>query len=193
MTFQVNPEQVEHISIEELEQGQVNLNINKAIGPSGDPDVFYKDTEVFNQTKHNLLRIFNEWFTEGYLPKFLKSFNLIPLSKDGTPYPKYPNIRIIGVASTLMKMYETTVLIKYQRHVDELNILHPKQRGCKPGFSCLENLLELMTEMRRAKSQEVTYRRNRIPNWRRSKTIIMFIDIKKAYDSVDRVKMLERL
>ena len=66
------------------------------------------------QLKSKLARTFEKWINKSMIPKYVKTARIIALSKDGTPYPSYGQIRPIAVLPAISKLLEQVVLEKLQ-------------------------------------------------------------------------------
>ena len=102
-------------------------------------------------------------------------------------------MRTIAVTPAITKLYELCVLGKLRVEIEEKNLIHAKQRGFVPSRSCDDNIADLAEIIQKAKDLEQSSRAARVPNWRRLKTYVLFIDLKKAFDKVQRPLLLQKL
>ena len=85
--------------------------------------------------------------------------------------------------------------MKNQELIEHLvkDLIHERQRGFVPSRSCDDNIADLAEVIQKAKDLEQSSRAARVPNWRRLKTYVLFIDLKKAFDKVQRPLLLQKL
>ena len=109
----------------------------------------------------------DEWGISGIVP--------VPKKGDLTKCTNYRGISLTQIAS---KIYNRLILNRIRPAIDK--IIRPNQNGFRPGRSTSSHLLALrrvIEELRNHKKE----------------AIITFIDFKKAFDSIDRKKMLKIL
>ena len=124
----------------------------------------------------------------------MKLARIIPLSKEpSNPFPAHGQVRTIAVTPAITKLYELCILGKLRKEIVEKELIHERQRGFVPSRSCDDNIADLAEVIQKAKDLEQQARQERVPNWRRTKTYILFIDLKKAFDMVQRPLLLEKL
>ena len=172
-------EEDEIINEEKLSQSIYICNINKSAGISQIPIEFYK----WNQK--NMVYILNNWFNMlidyGYVPKIIKTD-----TKKVIPKYNYNaeqkiredpgNYRPVAVQNNLMKIYDGCIKISVE-NLDEVNeIIKKNQAGFRRGMGTNEQIYIL---------QNAFYTNKKIH--------LAFLDIKKAYDSVNRDLLLDKL
>ena len=135
-----------------------------------------------------------QWISRLKIPKYLRLARIIPLSKEeSNPYPSHGQVRTIAVTPATMKLLELCILQKVRAEIDEKGLLHPLQRGFVPNRSCDDNLIDLTECINKAKDIEQKYREIKVLNRDRTKTFVLFIDLKKAFDKVPRRKLIRKL
>ena len=79
-----------------------------------------------------------------YFPAYLTTARVVPLSKDGTPYPNLDNIRTIAVLPAVSKLLELHVLLKLEPIIYGADGLHKAQQGFRPGAGTEINLARII-------------------------------------------------
>jgi hypothetical protein len=124
-------------------------------------------------------RIINLSFSSGYFPCLLKISKVIPIFKQGS-FHEVSNYRPISLLSNIEKIIEK---IMYSRLIDFLNknnILFPRQFGFRRGHSTSHALLSITERIFQALD-------------RGQVACGVFIDLKKAFDTVDHDILLHKL
>jgi hypothetical protein len=67
------------------------------------------------------------------------------------------------------------------------------QRGFTEGKSTFDNCIDLIIMMEEGKTRERAYRRAKTLVSKRIKQYILFIDFRKAFDKVNREKLLKKM
>ena len=75
----------------------------------------------------------------------------------------------------------------------ENKIIHQNQRGFRPGKACRNNIVDLIHVIQQAKQKEQRNRKEKIPVNKRQRTFVLFIDLKKAFDKVNRQHLLNKM
>jgi hypothetical protein len=123
-------------------------------------------------------RIINLSFSSGYFPCLLKISKVIPIFKQGS-FHEVSNYRPISLLSNIEKIIEK---IMYSRLIDFLNknnILFPRQFGFRRGHSTSHALLSITERIFQALD-------------RGQVACGVFIDLKKAFDTVDHDILLHK-
>ena len=159
----------DHIpSLEEVRAALFRLKNRKAAGMDGIPVELLKHGGESTVIWLHAI-ICKVWETER-APKAWKEAALVPLHKKGDPRV-CDNYRGISLLSVPGKVY-ARVLLDRINHVVEQRLLE-NQCGFRPGRSCVDHIFSLRQLME--KSRE----------WKRP-LYVCFIDLRKAYDSVNR-------
>ena len=178
----------------ELEVARTKLSKHKAVGVDRLADMRFHNEVLWDRIKDKVLFKFNEWALTLKIPQYLKLARIIPLSKEAnSAFPAHGQVRTIAVTPAITKLYELCILGKLREEIQEKDLIHERQRGFVPSKSCDDNLMDLAEIVQKAKDLERGARQARVPNWRRCKTFILFIDLKKAFDMVQRPLLLQKL
>ena len=160
-------------TMEEYQQVKRKISNGKAAGPDGIPPEVFKLTnidDIILEFANNLLNNLDkpeQWSINQIQP--------IPKSGDLSNVGNYRGIALSAIAA---KLVNKMLLNRIQPVLDPL--LRPNQNGFRPGRSTAAHILALRRVI------EGVYSQNR-------KAIIVFVDFKKAFDSIHRGKMLEIL
>ena len=126
-----------------------------------------------------LLHIFNLSFTTGKFPDNMKIAKVIPLFKSGTK-SDFSNYRPISLLPQFSKILEKLFCARLVAFVEKNKILFESQYGFRHNHStglALAELVEYVTEAMDKKDS----------------TIGVFIDLKKAFDTVDHSILIKKL
>ena len=127
----------------------------------------------------SLTCLINRSITTGYVPKGWKEARVIPIYKTGdmsTPN----NYRPISVLPIVSKILEKAVHFQLFEFLDKNDILFPNQSGFRPLHSTATALMKLVNQW----SSNID--NNKL-------TGVAFIDLRKAFDTVDHNILLNKL
>ena len=123
--------------------------------------------------------IFNGCILLGMYPDVLKTARIVPLYKSGDSSSP-SNYRPISTLCIFNKIFEKLIQSRLSNFLDEMNILSNKQFGFKKNTSTTHAIFTLISELQRSFNKK-TY------------TICLFLDLKKAFDTVNRDLLLHKL
>ena len=171
--FFINPtDEVEIISLID------NLCSNKATGPHSIP------TDILQLIKFNiatpLTRIINLSFSTGVYPDNLKVARVIPVYKDKGSMLQCNNYRPISLLSNINKIYEKIMHTRFYNFLNLHNCIYELQFGFREYHSTNHALLSLTENIREALDNN-------------SFACGIFIDLQKAFDTVDHSILLKKL
>jgi len=128
--------------------------------------------ENFDMISDTLLNIVNSSLESGIVPMSLKISTIIPVRKVDKTI-KAEEYRPINMLSAFEKILEKTVYLQIIEYVKETKILNDFQSGFRENFSCESALQFVLNEWREA-------------NDRGSMVGVVFLDLKRAFETVDR-------
>ena len=155
-----------------------SLENNKATGPNSIP------TEILKIIKYNicypLKEIINMSFATGVYPDKLKIAKVIPIFKNKGDQLQVSNYRPISLLSNINKIFEKLVYSRLYSFLNLHNCIYELQFGFRAKHSTNHALLSL-TEMIREALDNSNF------------ACGIFIDLQKAFDTVDHEILLNKL
>ncbi len=163
------------LSVEEVHQALRNLDPAKAHGPDGFPARILKECAL--QLAPSLHQLFTKSLRSSQVPAEWKLANIIPLHKKGNK-DHVENYRPISLLSTVSKTLERCVLNHISHHIQ--SNIHSAQYGFVNGRSCTAQLLSILQTIGKNLDKGL-------------QTDVVFMDISKAFDTVDHSILLQKL
>ena len=163
----------ENFTHEELQKAKKSLRDGKQAGPDNIPPEVLKYCDLDDI----LLEFANDLLNKKVKPKQWSEINLIPIPKSGD-LSDTSNYRGISLAPIAAKLVNKMILNRIQPKIDDH--LRPNQNGFRPGRTTTAHILALRRLIEGVKSH------NR-------KAIILYVDFKKAFDSIHRPTMMKIL
>ena len=123
--------------------------------------------------------ICNLSFTSGVVPEAMKISKIVPLFKSGDK-TVFTNYRPVALLPQFSKILEKLFCKRLNSFIDKNNILSENQYGFRANRSTSTALLDLLEEITKAHDEN-------------KHTIGVFIDLRKAFDTIDHDLLLEKL
>ena len=120
-----------------------------------------------------VLKFCNIALNSGCTPKIWSEINIIPIPKKGN-LSDCGNYRGISMCSVITKLMNKMILNRIRTELDPL--LRKSQNGFRPGRSTTAHILSLRRIIEGVKAKNLP-------------AVIIFIDFKKAFDSITRSSM----
>ena len=155
-----------------------DLSSNKALGPNSIP------TNIFHLIKLSvaqpLVNIINLSFEKGIYIDDLKISKVIPIFKDKGSDLEYTNYRPISLLSNINKIIEKLMHERLYSFLEKYKCIYDLQFGFRSGHSTTHALLDLTEDIRKAIDDN-------------KYAVGVFIDLQKAFDTVDHDILLKKL
>ena len=126
-----------------------------------------------------LTLLFNKSLETGIFPEEMKKADVVPLYKSKEKY-ECTNYRLISLLLTMSKLLEKIMYKRTYNFLEQTNQLYKSQYGFRQSHSCENVIMELVSSIIKGK-QEGLY------------TLALFIDLSKAFDTVDHEVLLSKL
>lgn len=126
-----------------------------------------------------LLFMLNGFITTGVIPRTLKTALVKPFFKKGQK-DKYENYRPISILPVIGQLLEKHLLITMSGFLNKFSVISPRQFGFVQGLGTV-SLLEEFSDLLHSAFDNNLY------------SCALFLDISKAFDSVDHSILLQKL
>ena len=156
----------------------MGLATDKSAGPDGMHPMLLKSCA--QAIAWPLSLIFSASFNEGEVPTDWKIASIAPIYKKKGRRTDPANYRPVSLTSVPCKIMESMIKVRMTKFIENNNLLSTHQHGFIQHRSCLTNLLEAMESW--TESLDNGYGVD-----------AMFLDYRKAFDTVSHMKLLEKL
>ena len=165
------------ITMQQLEKEIKNISVHKSSGIQHLSAYVLK--LCFNILKEKLLVVMNKSLFQGYFPKMWRHATIIPIPKVTIP-KEVGDLRPIALTPLPGKMLERFVHIQLMEHLDTHKLLNNIQNGFRKNHSTIDTIFKFTSNLQSYKNQ-------------RYNTIALYIDFKKAFDTVNHKILIEKL
>lgn len=168
---QIEMQDVDEITFEELKEALENTKNRKATGPDGiNMELLkYGGTVLHGRLRH----LINKCWRTKMIPETWKTAEVMSLFKKGDRRD-CRNYRGISLLNAIYKIY-TRIINKRLRIITEV-LLEEEQNGFRPGRSTIDNVFIMQQIFEKRKEFNL-------------ETHVAFIDFEKAFDRVNRKKL----
>lgn len=168
---------IDPTNIEEVRKIIKSLKTNTSSGIDGVNAKLIK--YIDSLVAENFTACINKCLQEGYFPNSLKMAKVSPIFKSGNRLDP-GNYRPISVLPVFSKVFEKILHNRLSSHLTNIDFLSSKQYGFRPQSSTLSACIDLVTNIK------VNIDKKKI-------ALGIFIDLKKAFDTVSHQKLLTKL
>ena len=154
-----------------------SLKVNKAAGLDKIPARLLKDAEM--ELAPSITYLVNKSISDGIVPDLWKVARVTPLHKSDDKL-QVENYRPISVLPVLSKVVERVVHSQLNAHLHQLDFLYQHQYGFRRGHSTEQAITQLNNWVLESMDEGKV-------------TGLLFIDISKAFDSLNHKVLLRKL
>jgi DNA polymerase sigma len=153
-----------------------NLNIRKSCGSDMMYPKILKNQDIKRRIIQSTLELING--TNQVIPEYYKETRLVLLSKDLKDYATVSNTRPISVQQVVVRVLEKALLKAILK--TDLMSTGSYQTGFKSDNSTQMHVSRVLKSIKEHQQKD-----------RKNRKIYMFVDLKKAYDSVRRSQLFD--
>ncbi len=178
--FEVQQQGISNIVVQKQKINNLleKLDVRKAMGPDGVSAWTLR--ECREQLVEPIWYVINSSLKEGRVPKQWKRANIVPIYKGGKK-TEPQNYRPVSLTSVVGKICEIVIKEKWVEYLEKNAIINDCQFGFRQERSCVTNLLSFYTRV----IDEVQGRDGWVDT--------VFLDIKKAFDTVPHKRLLWKM
>ena len=161
----------------EIEEICLGLKSNKGAGWDGvSPRVIKASAREIGAP---LSQLYNYCLRSGHYPSCFKVARVVPVFKSEDP-TQFSNYRPVSVLPVLSQIFERIINLRLVKFFEEQKVIIPGQYGFRSGHSTAMAIVDMVEKVRGA--------------WAKKEVALgVFIDLKKAFDTVDHEILLMKL
>ena len=177
----INSNNFEFATIQERQVYETILKLDISKGPGID-EIDVKTLKfVADIVSPHLTSLFNQSLTEGVYPDSFKIAKCVPVYKGAPLDPELPiNYRPISVLNAINKVFERTLHEQLTHYFEKHNLLPTFQYGYRKHHNTTQAILDFNDYVTECLNQKLV-------------TIAVFMDLSKAFDTVDKTILSDKL
>ena len=166
----------ETIRLNEIQYSVLHAKNNKPVSLGNLPYEIFKN----NKSCEVLAVLFNKVFDTGVPPVWLRAL-IKPIPKGSAVDPRLPSqYKGISLLSAVGKLFSCIINARISMYLETNKLIVGEQNGFRPKRSCEEHIFTISPLIKTRNSLKES-------------TFVTFIDFEKAFDKVDRRRMLLKL
>ena len=136
---------------------------------------------IANIISEHLASLFNQSITTGIYPQNLKIAKCVPVYKGAPLDPSDPvSYRPISILTSINKIFECILHNQLSKYLEEYKLLPPFQYGYRRGHNTSQAIADYTEHITKQISKKLC-------------TIAVFMDLSKAFDTVDKTILKQKL
>ena len=165
----------------EREIYELILKLDSNKGPGTDNLDIKSLKSVANIISSHLASLFNQSIIKGIYPQSLKIAKCVPVYKGAPLDPSLPlNYRPISILTAINKVFERILHNQLHKYLDDNNLLPPFQYGYRKNHNTGQAIADYIDYITKATVNKQV-------------TIAIFMDLSKAFDTVDKSIIKQKL
>lgn len=175
----VNPNSIFLVPVTPNEVRNIISGFSSKRSAGYDDIPYFLIKEIAEYIIEPLAYLINISFETGHFPEQLKIAEVVPVFKKGNP-DNFKNYRPIALLPAFSKVFEKLFLSRLQMFFKKFDLLSPQQFGYTEGKSTVDAILSFYEKI--------------LSNFdEKSKTIGIFFDLTRAFDTINLAVLLKKL
>ncbi|KAM7304187.1 hypothetical protein ISCGN_014087 [Ixodes scapularis] len=156
-------------TVQELQSALKKCRKKSAVGPDGIP--YQALTNLTHEAQQAMVNWFNKIWETGDVPEGWKLADIIPLLKTGKPPGRAESYRPVALTSCVSKLFERLLQARLSWYLEKHEGFPKCTTRFRKGLTAQDSILDLTSDLEDNK-------------YRRRNTVVVFLDVERAYDGV---------